>query len=98
MKTTGFPAALLLLTVSPLLGAAPINEICYSAAFPFNAAPSPTNATQFTCPISGVGTLPQFAAQGLRIVKLIGVSGSNSTIQFQLVVKTTHEILKDGFE
>jgi len=42
--------------------------------------------------------LPQFAAQGLRIVKLIGVSGSNSTIQFQLVVKTTHEILKDGFE
>lgn len=98
MRTTSVCVALLVLTASPLRGATPVNEICYSAAFPFNATPSPSNTMPFTCPNAGVGTVPQLAAQGLRIVRLTGISGPDSMMQYQLVVKSTNEVFTNGFE
>jgi hypothetical protein len=92
------PMLVALALVASAAQALPSNEICYSAEFTV-AASQPTNATVFSCPIAGDGTLPQLAERGFRVVKLspLAVDGG-LRIRHQLVVKRTVRVFDSGFE
>ena len=63
-------------------------EICYSPSVPFASAVPPTNATMFTCPITGAKTLPELAALGWEIVQLTPIStNGGANITDQLVIQ-----------
>ena len=91
--------ALLLVALAPPPAAGARVEICYSADQPSTSATPPSNATVFSCPLSGAQTLPQLAAAGLRVVSLKPVTGASFTmIRQQLTVQRRVEIHGDGFE
>lgn len=96
IRTLRAGAALVALALSSLSSAA---EICYSADQPAASATPPTNSTVFTCPTAGMKTLPQLAALGMRVVRLVPISTSNGTmIRQQLTVQPSRSIHRDGFE
>lgn len=75
-------------------------EICYGTAR--DAGQEPTNATVFQCPLAGARTLPQLAAAGYRIVKLLPVTvplnGGGTGIADQLLIERAPLVFANGFE
>lgn len=100
MRLCAFGLMLCLVSVPwSLTQAQAITEICYSADQATSAATPPTNATQFTCPTSGVHTIDELAGMGFRIVRLTPVSGASAqTVRQRLVVERGVVIHADGFE
>lgn len=74
------------------------SEICYSAPVSFGVYAAPTNATVFNCPLLGAMTLPQLAALGWSVVRLLPQTVAGTDISDQLVLKRGVSIHRDGFE
>lgn len=73
-------------------------DICYSEVAAPNAAP-PTSATPFACPQAGIGTVPQLAAAGWRVVRMtpVTVSSGGFGVRQQLLIRDD-SLFASGFD
>lgn len=100
MRRVVMAGLLALLGGSGLASAASVvTELCYSPDQPALATTLPDQTTVFTCPLSGTGTLQDWAGRGFRVVRLTPVSaGGGQWIRQQLLIERGVRISTDSFE